>query len=67
MPTFCDPSQPDEVAEALATLDVASPVVVEVVRLTWGRGLLPEAASELSGGLGRAMDNGNEDELACLY
>ena len=37
------PSQPDEVAEALASLHVASPVMVEVLRLTWAGGLLSEA------------------------
>ena len=43
------PSQPDQVAEALASLDVASPVVVEVVRLTWAGGLLSEADKALLG------------------
>ena len=36
-------------AEALASLDVASPVVVEVVRLTWAGGLLSEADKALLG------------------
>ena len=49
MPSCFHPSQPDQVAEALASLDVASPVVVEVVRLTWAGGLLSEADKALLG------------------
>ena len=43
MPSCPQPSQPDEVAEALASLHVVSPVMAEVVRLTWAGGLLSEA------------------------
>ena len=37
------------VAEALASLDVAPPVMVQVVRLTWAGGLPSEADKALLG------------------
>ena len=64
IPSCFHPSQPDQVAEALASLDVASPVVVEVVRLTWAGGLLSEADKALLGSAvewaGPWIDHGSE-------
>ena len=63
MPSCPNPSQPDEVAEALASLDVASPVMVEVLRLTWAGGLSEADKAHLGSAVewaGPWIDHGSE-------